>query len=202
MYLPKLREIKEALVSLFTKPFTTKYPRGEYQPHEHYRGFPEYKEEDCIGCGACAEVCPAHAISFTDDHENNVRIMEVNYFYCFNCGQCEERCTTETGIQLQSDLYSFASSVKGEETQFNRIEKELVYCENCGATIACRDHLLFVKEQLGAKAYAHPNLMLETQKNFTRIGPSKFKDKIRREDYIKEVCPNCRHRIVTEDEFK
>ena len=74
-------------------------------------------------------------------------------------------------------------------------------CEVCGGEIACRDHLKFVRDRLGAKAYAHPNFLIEAQRNFDEPAESHYKGKIRREDYIKEICPICRHRIVVEDEF-
>jgi len=81
------------------------------------------------------------------------------------------------------------------------VEKELALCEACGAVIACRDHFRFIKERLGAKAYAHPNLLLATQRQFTEVIPAKIKGRIRREDQIKEVCAICRHKIVVQDEF-
>ena len=201
MFLPKLREIKEALYSLFTRPYTTKFPAVKYSPDEQYRGFPKYFEDECIGCGACAEVCPAHAISIDDDPAAGIRTLTVDYFYCFTCGQCEEKCATEKGIQIQYELYSYSAPDKDEEVHFEEVEKELVLCENCGAVVACRDHLNFVREQLGAKAYAHPNLLIENQRRFTEVPDADFKGDVRREDYIKEVCPKCRHKVVVEDEF-
>jgi hydrogenase-4 component H len=59
MYLPKIRELKEALTSLFTKPYTTKFPEQPFTAREEYRGKPRYNPVFCIGCGTCAQVCPA-----------------------------------------------------------------------------------------------------------------------------------------------
>jgi hydrogenase-4 component H len=80
-------------------------------------------------------------------------------------------------------------------------EKSLAICEACGAMIACDDHLSFVRDRLGAKAFANPNLLLATQQKFTELIPATIKDRLRREDYLKLVCPKCRHKIVVKDEF-
>jgi hydrogenase-4 component H len=201
MIWPKIREVKEALTSFFTKPYTSKFPAKAFEGDEGYRGFPKYFEEDCIGCGACAQVCPGTAIEMVDDVENKKRTLTVNYFSCMTCGQCEENCTTGKGIKNQYTLYSFSSPDKNDSTHFHSIEKELVLCESCGAVIACRDHLLYIKQKLGAKAFSHPNFLLETQRQFMDVPKSEIKEHLRREDYIKEVCPKCRHKIVVKDEF-
>lgn len=200
MYLPKLREISEALRSLFSSPYTTKFPKVAYTPPQQFRGFPKYNEEKCVGCGTCAQVCPSNAIEVIDDKENGVRRLTVDYGSCMQCGQCEEKCITGEGIKL-STMYSVSVTDKKAPEVFETVEKELVFCEVCGELIACKDHLNFIKDRLGAKAYAHPNLLLETQKKFTDPALSKVKDRIRREDYIKEVCPKCRHKMVVADEF-
>ncbi len=200
MYLPKLREIQEALRSFFTQPYTTKFPKTPYTPIKEFRGFPEYNKDKCVGCGTCYQVCPADAIEMVDDKENKTRKLTVNYFICMNCGQCEEKCITEEGIQLTSN-YSYSSGDKHAPEIFNTCEKELVICEACGEIIACRDHYQFIIDRLGAKAFAHPNLLIQTQRQFKAIPAAQVKDRIRREDYIKEVCPKCRHKIVVADEF-
>ncbi len=201
MIWPKIREVKEALTSFFTKPYTTKFPVKPYAGDTSYRGFPEYQEADCIGCGACAQVCPSTAIEMIDDEDKLTRTLTINYFSCINCGQCVENCTTEKGIKNRYDLYSFSSPEKKDADHFHSIEKELVRCEACGEIIGCRDHLLFIKQQLGPKAFSHPNFLLTTQRQFVEVEQSKIKGKIRREDYIKEVCPRCRHKTVVTDEF-
>lgn len=201
MIWPKVREVKEALTSFFTKPYTTKFPAGTYTGDEGFRGFPAYNEKDCIGCGACVQVCPSTAIEIKDDPVTKIRRLTVDYFSCTNCGQCQEKCTTETGIENKSELYSFSSPDKNDKAHFESIEKELVLCETCGAVIGPRAQLLYIKRQLGAKAFSHPNFLIETQRQFLDVGKSNVKEILRREDYIKEVCPKCRQKIVVKDEF-
>jgi hydrogenase-4 component H len=200
MYLPKLREIKEALTSFFSAPYTTKFPAKPDTESEAYRGMPRYNEDVCVGCGTCVQVCPSFAIELVDDKEKKSRTLRVDYGSCIQCGQCQEKCITETGIE-NTPFYSIAvTDVKTEEV-FETVDKALVLCESCGETIGCRDHLDWVKERLGAKAYAHPNLLLRSQEDFTEVAPAKIKSRIRREDQIKLVCGRCRQKIVIADEF-
>jgi formate hydrogenlyase subunit 6/NADH:ubiquinone oxidoreductase subunit I len=200
MYLPKIREIKEALGSLFSKPYTTKFPKEGYTAAVEFRGFPKYYVEDCVGCGTCAQVCPPVAIKVKDDKEKKTRTLTIDYFSCIHCGQCEEKCITELGIRL-SNQYSLGAIARNDAAAFETVEKEIVLCEMCAEIIAPRDQLVWISNRLGAKAYAHPNFLLETQKVFFDLGPAYPKSRIRREDQIKEVCPKCRNKIVVEDEF-
>lgn len=200
MYLPKLREIKEALGSFFTAPYTTKFPFESYEPAEEFRGFPRYHEEDCVGCGTCAQVCPTRAITVTDDAETRTRTLTVDYASCIHCGQCNEHCITEKGITPTSE-YAFPVADTKAPEMFESVEKELVLCENCGTPFACSDHLQWIRERLGAKAYAHPNLLLTIQAEYGAIPDEAPKSRLRREDYMKQLCPNCRRTVVMVDEF-
>ena len=67
MRYPKLREIREALVSLFSPAYTTRFPKEPHVPFENFRGKPVVDDANCVGCETCANVCPSHAITFHDD---------------------------------------------------------------------------------------------------------------------------------------
>ena len=153
-----------------------------------------------MGCGTCAQVCPATAITVTDNTELRKRTLVINYTSCIHCGQCQEKCITEKGVMLGKD-YSFSYLDKNDRNLLEQVEKELAICELCGEVIAPKDHIAWVSERLGAKAYAHPNFILTTQGLFFDVEPSLPKSRIRREDQIKLVCPKCRHMVVVEDEF-
>ncbi len=43
-------------------------------------------EDECIGCGICADVCPSGAVSITDD------IAAVTSELCTGCGACVDEC--------------------------------------------------------------------------------------------------------------
>ena len=200
MILPKLREVKEALTSFFSAPYTTKFPFEGHTPEPEFRGLPKYHAEFCVGCGSCAQVCPTRAITLTDDKEKGLRTLTVEYASCIHCGQCHEHCITEKGIQLSNEYNISVMDLSAPE-MFESVDKELAICEACGEIIAPRDQLTWIKQRLGEKAYAHPNLMLETQRQFFDVAPSKPKARLRREDQIKELCPKCRHKVVVQDEF-
>lgn len=200
MPLPKLRELKEALTSFFSAPYTTKYPAGPAAAFPSFRGFPKYDKDHCVGCGTCAQVCPSLAIQATDDKDAKVRRLRVDYGSCIQCGQCQEKCITGQGI-VNTGAYSLALTDVAAPEAFESIDRELVICECCGAVIGCRDHLLWIKDRLGAKAYGHPNLLLATQRALGAVEPSAPKDRLRREDQIKEMCARCRQTVVTLDEF-
>ena len=67
---PKLRELKEAVTALVKGPYTSKFPKVAPTVPEHFRGTPTYVEEDCVGCGSCAQVCPAGAIEIVDEYRD------------------------------------------------------------------------------------------------------------------------------------
>ena len=76
MKYPKLRELKEAVISLFTPAYTSKFPAEPHVPFEKFRGKPVVDNDNCVGCETCANVCPPFAITNYDDVEKGVRIIK------------------------------------------------------------------------------------------------------------------------------
>lgn len=203
MRYPKLRELKEAIKSLFSKPYTSKFP---FQPHEAYDGFrgkPEYFDEFCVGCGACAEVCPGNAIQridpsepVKDKTESQMRKMELRYDMCNFCGNCQAHCITEKGIQLTK---KFDLALFDRKLAVEKIEKELVVCELCGSILTAKDHLRWLARKLGTLAYGNPTLLLISQRELIPVESGVKGVEMRRPDILKVLCPKCRHEIMLKD---
>ena len=195
---PKLRELGEAIKAVVRGPATIKFPFEPYEAPEGFRGKPKYSEDDCIGCGACAEVCPSQCIALVDDTEAKppVRRLAIHFDACIFCGQCELNCTTEKGVHLTTeyDLACFDRTACLET-----VEKELVLCEVCEAVVGCRDHLLWVAERLGAKRYANPTLVLLADGELGLVSGELHRDPDRppdRSDTMRVLCPKCRRTTV------
>ena len=50
------------------------------------------KEDDCIGCEKCAEVCPVLAIDFDEERDKAYYLDKDN---CIICRQCVDVCPTD-----------------------------------------------------------------------------------------------------------
>ena len=203
MRYPKLRELKEAIKSLLSRPYTSKFPFKPHEPFEGFRGKPEFFEEYCVGCGACSNVCPGNAITVIDPPEPvnkknpaPKRRIELRYDMCNFCGNCQAHCITEKGVQLtqQFDLALFDRKLAVED-----IEKELVICELCDAIVTTKDHLKWTAEQLGTLAYGNPPPLVVAQRELIPVESGKAGDEIRRPDMLKVLCPKCRHEVVLQD---
>ena len=72
MKLPKIRELGEAIKALIFGPYTSKFPLRVPMIPDGFRGKPQFYEDDCVGCLACVEVCPARAIEYVDDKKKKL----------------------------------------------------------------------------------------------------------------------------------
>ncbi len=203
MKYPKLRELREAVKSIFSRPYTTKFPYAPHEPYDGYRGKPKYFEEYCVGCGACAEVCPANAISVIDPVESvkkeetvPKRKIELRYDMCIFCGNCQAHCITEKGIQLTKE-YDLA--ILDRKLAVESIEKELVVCDLCGEVITTKDHLRWLVGRLGTLAYGNPTLLLISQRELIPVESGVPGEELRRPDILKVLCPKCRHEVMLKD---
>jgi hydrogenase-4 component H len=195
---PKLRELKEALTSVISKPYTTSFPFTPLEPAEAFRGQPLYDEKECIGCGACAEVCPARTIDVVD--EGAKRTFTHHFDNCIYCGQCEAFCTTKKGIVLS---HNFALAVFDRAQAVTTVEKELVRCEHCGDVITTIEHLRWIARKAGSLSVANPTLVVALHKGLgitTEPSPRPEEKPVGRYDSYMMMCPACRREVyITED---
>jgi len=198
---PKLRELKEAVRALLLGPYTGKFPMVPHVPPDGFRGKAEFQTDGCVGCAACAEVCPALAIRYTDDTDADppVRRFELRYDKCIFCGQCELNCTTDEGIKLTK---TYDLSTLDRSSLVERIEHELVICEVCGAVVGTAKHLRWIAEKLGAKAYANPTLIVTADGAMqlaARDAGRAGEPSLARSDMMRVECPACRRTTVVRE---
>ena len=200
----KTKELKEALSAMLKRPVTTRFPLEEHRPPAGFRGKPQFDEAKCVGCGACAEVCPSSAIRVIDPKSGSagrkrglVRKLELRYDVCNFCGLCEIHCITGEGIRL-TDRFDLALLDRTLASEV--VEKELVCCERCGGILTARDHLLWIFRRLGATAYANPTLLRIEDPGPSLPSPVSG-GSMRREDVMKLLCPDCRRQVRLKDRW-
>jgi formate hydrogenlyase subunit 6/NADH:ubiquinone oxidoreductase subunit I len=198
MKYPKVREIREVLVSLVTPAYTSKFPDEPHIPFEKFRGKPVVDDENCVGCETCANVCPPQAITFTDNSEKKLRIIKRDYGKCIFCGQCQDHCITEKGVKLSDKIYDLAVFDRAKNIEYQ--EKELLICESCNAVITTKEHLKFMHRKLGPKAFSsilNLNILNEKLKlsedQDIRI---EIRDGLKRKDMFNIICPNCLRQVL------
>lgn len=196
MKLPKIRELKEAIKSIFSKPYTTKYPFGPAQIHPRFRGRPK-PQDTCVGCGGCVNYCPAQAIEIVEDIETKKREVIWHYDICIMCGECERICTVGDGVKMVPE---FELAGFDRAALLDKATNELVLCEKCGAIITTREHILWVMNQLGTKQTARLPFIIT---KMSELGVADIVDKPitldKRDDLFTLTCSKCRHQIVLYD---
>ncbi len=197
---PKLRELKEAVRSLLTGPYTLPFPKKPSPASAGYRGVGRFNEEECIGCTACAEVCPCNAIKIIDvlDSTPPVRRIVRHHDECIFCGQCELKCTTGKGVELTPE-YDLATL---DRTQSRvSIEKQLVLCELCGEPIATQAHLRWIARRLGPQRFTNPTLIISFDESLGAVGKESGRRDVAtdRTDIMRVLCPKCRREVIVTD---
>ncbi len=204
MRFPKIRELIEAITALIKGPYTSDFPRTPHEPAKGFRGKPEYSNEGCIACAACALVCPMRAIEFRDvvTEDKATRKMILHLDECHYCGQCSALCTTRDddppGVRhtAEFDLAGFDRALMVSATD----EKELALCEICGDVITAKAHLNWVAKKLGPLAFSNPTLFIESLKSMgiTESIAGSARDYVSRSDRLKVLCAKCRRKATIE----
>jgi len=196
MRYPKLRELREAIRALAKGPYTLGFPFEPHKPYEKFRGKPEFHQDDCVGCGACYEVCPAKAIEMQDSGAK--RLLTIHWDLCIFCGQCQANCLTAKGIILSQE-FDLATTEKRQDLK-QSIEKELMLCQCCGEVIAPYDQILWVAKRIGPLCFSNASLTLLYLKSLNLAAKEESSAKetteFIRSDRIKILCPRCRREAV------
>lgn len=201
LWVLKIPYLPEAIRAVVKGPYTVDFPFGDTVDTGAYRGAAEWDEDVCTGCGACYEVCPAHAIEMVDDTDSDppMRRFKLRYDQCIFCGHCHYNCTTDDGICQTTD-WDLATYDRTQS--FTTVEKELLLCDCCGGVISTKEHVRWVARKAGPKAYANPGLALTLEGDL--INAPQPTDKPRpsgdRASIMRVLCPHCR-RVVIFDEI-
>ncbi|MFA5034472.1 MAG: 4Fe-4S binding protein [Candidatus Margulisiibacteriota bacterium] len=194
----QLRILAEAVKAIFFGPYTSRYPYEPTLAPVGFRGKPQYYEEDCVGCGACAEVCPARAIEVTDDLAAKTRTLVHHQDQCVYCQQCERACITEKGIKLTTE-YELSTFDRRQATTQSR--KKLVLCEHCGNILGAEDHLRFLAKKVGPLLYANPTLMMARSAELKLYSSKPEESPHKRAGHLRLLCPNCRREMILAEQW-
>ena len=199
---PKLRELKEAFTSLFSPPYTTKFPFQPHIPAKRFRGKPQFNEDTCIGCGACAQVCPSQAIDLEDviDGKTGKRTLLHDPGRCLFCGQCELNCPVGDGIKMSKEFDVSSFDIK---KVCHSVSHELVICRICGEVIGPVKQLMWIAKKLGPMALSNAALITQIQQRRLEITAEieeKVVGPVQRTDSLKVICPKCRRKAFLSDE--
>ena len=121
-------KLKEVLIAIRGGKVTLDYPLAPAPPvPEGFRGKVEFKLDRCIGCGGCANVCPARCIVLKDLSQTR-RELVIFRERCTFCGRCQEVCP-ERAIVLTPE-FELATNDKADITE--RLEAYMSSCGRCG----------------------------------------------------------------------
>lgn len=86
---------------------TISFPKGEPVLPERFRGRPAIDQSGCpAGCRACADACPAGAVSFADGE------LRLDMGRCLFCGECEKACAS--GALRFTKEHALAANTPGD----------------------------------------------------------------------------------------
>ena len=89
-------------------------------------------DKKCTGCGACAKVCPADAITISENRK--YKIININLVNCLYCGLCMETCPEEAVAFIAGDeLPSF-----NKDALHHELRIKLMRCDDCRETIGTK----------------------------------------------------------------
>ncbi len=156
--------LKEVMICLRAGKVTLPYPLKPMKAPQRFRGRPNIDGSKCIGCGACAEVCPPRLIKVTD--QGTTRCVSMDYSRCTYCARCQEICPVEAA--KCTDDFEDATTRRSDLTV--SVELDLVPCNTCGNPFITRRMLAKMSDE---------------------FSPPWVQEKMNIPDWF-QLCPNCR----------
>jgi hydrogenase-4 component H len=149
MFKHTISELKEALVCLQAGQVTLAYPLQPHPAEENFRGKPVVDFERCIGCGACANVCPPRLIQLVD--ADNYRQISFTLGRCTYCGSCRDVCPAQA-VQMSPQ---FETATPEIDDMNITLQLKLITCRECGNVIATQRMAKRVESALHEAGYSH-----------------------------------------------
>ena len=110
-----------------------------------FRGDPHVDEAKCVGCGACAHVCPADAIEIVGNGATRrVRFMHKD---CIFCGSCQDVCPSEA-VELRAGQKAW---FQAKDASLSEAHLAVGHCHLCGAPYVPEAQMAWALRQLDEK---------------------------------------------------
>ncbi|HEX7509955.1 MAG TPA: 4Fe-4S dicluster domain-containing protein [Chitinivibrionales bacterium] len=120
-------KIKEAILCLKAGRVTLTYPVNPRPVPERFRGRPVFDPHKCIGCGGCANNCPAREILLTDKCQE-IRVVKYIGRRCTYCGRCADLCP-EKAITMSKEYENATEAIRDIRQD---LEIWMGTCQRCG----------------------------------------------------------------------
>ncbi|MFM2481440.1 formate hydrogenlyase complex iron-sulfur subunit [Celerinatantimonas sp. YJH-8] len=126
---------------------------------KNFRGKPEHHPEQCIGCAACINACPANALTVTTNLKTGMQQWSLFLGQCIFCGRCEEVCPT-AAIKLTPQVQLAAFS---KEDLYQRSDFPIQNCVVCGKPFAVQKELQYAQSLLMQAGQYQDEVALQQQ---------------------------------------
>ncbi len=146
---------------------------GPLEAPPGFRGDPHVDQSKCMGCGACAHVCPAEAIEIVE--ESGQRVIRFKRRDCIFCATCQDVCPSQA-VELAQREKSWFSD---KDASRSEARLSLASCLACGAPYVPTEQVAWAMRKLDGARRMDEALR-------ARVGRSA------------SICPTCRRNSFEE----